>query len=161
MNPTRSANRTDTRRRSETADGTTTFAGAGAPVSDAPHCRQNRAPGTIGSPQFGQDWIVEAPQWMQNLPAAGVISPQAVQRISAVALTRSPRAPPPPRSRDGLEFLIDLLEPPAGAELLVDRSRLAERAAIVAPAGTLQQRTSELRLRADVAQQRLGFDLRL
>jgi hypothetical protein len=47
---------------------------------------QNRAPETIRSPHAGHDCGVAAPQWMQNR-AAGVVTPQETQMISAPALT--------------------------------------------------------------------------
>ena len=75
VNPTRSANSTDTSRRSETTGPAAGVGGAtagAAAMSGVPHSAQNFAPASAGSPHAGHDWLTGAPQWMQNFFPAGV-----------------------------------------------------------------------------------------
>ncbi len=92
VNPTRSANSTETRRRSDTGGAVTAAAiragaaaipGPTAPAaareSDAPHSPQNLNLGSFGLPQFGQATTRAAPHSPQNLRSAGLSVPQLEQ----------------------------------------------------------------------------------
>src|SRR5207247_8179164 len=76
VNPTRSANRTETRRRSAVGGA----AGEGW-SRVVPHSPQKRAPGRFVAPQVGQGEVSGWPQVSQNLRPAGLSAPQFVQVI--------------------------------------------------------------------------------
>src|SRR6266508_7000827 len=63
VNPTRSANSTDTSRRSEVGASVTSAASA---PSGAPHWPQNRSSGSLTAPHEGQVTASEVPQFEQN-----------------------------------------------------------------------------------------------
>jgi hypothetical protein len=84
--PDRSANRTVALRRS--SGGGSSPAGAGgaepaAPVSDAPHEVQKRAPGGFCVPQLGQAAESEDPQDMQKRAPSGFVVPQLGQSTAS------------------------------------------------------------------------------
>src|SRR6188472_2042479 len=87
VNPTRSANRTVTRRRSETVAGV-----RGTPVSlpvvaaaeagaGVPHTLQKRAPSISGVPHPVHPGVIDEPQLGQNRASAGAASPHLEQVI--------------------------------------------------------------------------------
>ena len=95
VKPTRSANSTDTSRRSATGR----LVGAGdeasvvSPSRRVPHRPQNLAPGTRGAPQFGQAAASGFPHWTQKLTSAEFSVPHRSQVIIVSAR--------PPRRRAG------------------------------------------------------------
>src|SRR4051812_12198622 len=88
VNPTRSANSSDTMRRSET--GAAPVAGAstgpaavaGAAVSGVPHSLQNLPP-VNGAPHVGHDTMIGVPHSEQNFAPGRLTAPQAAQLSSA------------------------------------------------------------------------------
>jgi len=102
VNPTRSANRTDTRRRSAIAGSRATArrdAGAdvGPPPRGVPHSPQNRSSTSFAAPQFGQASASAFPQAEQNFRPGRFSVPQLEQitrfRSPAFALSEgSPNA---------------------------------------------------------------------
>ncbi|GIU94639.1 MAG: hypothetical protein KatS3mg012_1096 [Gaiellaceae bacterium] len=88
MKPTRSAKRTETRRRSAAgaAVSVALSASRGACAASAfPHSPQNLTPGGFGVPQEGQASAREAPHSPQNLRPASFAVPQAGQGWLATA----------------------------------------------------------------------------
>ena len=84
VNPTRSANSTDTSRRSA-AGGSDVMVGATGPgpgegsASEAPHSPQNFVPGVLGVPQAGQGRSSGLPHSPQNFRPGSFSVPQAEQ----------------------------------------------------------------------------------
>ncbi len=70
VKPTRSANNTDTVRRSATGEATVAGAAAIPSTSGAPHSPQNFLPGSFGVPQAGQSLARAAPHSPQNFTPA-------------------------------------------------------------------------------------------
>src|SRR5579872_1214989 len=105
VKPTRSANRTVTRRRWATggagpadvetggaaAAGLLRAAGAEPAASAKPHAPQNFIPSGVGAPQFGQDAARAAPHSPQNLKPAGFSLPQLAQRMARKGIPSSAR----------------------------------------------------------------------
>src|SRR5919198_6160344 len=87
VNPTRSANKTETSRRSASG-GAGGPAGAGtwaSGVSAAPHSPQKRSPGSLSVPQAGQSTASGRPQLAQNLRPSRFSVPQFGQFISILS----------------------------------------------------------------------------
>src|SRR5262245_38367040 len=108
VNPTRSAKRTETRRRSAacfsgTAGGGVAAAGASATSSELPQSPQNRFPGGFEAPHDAQTDASAFPQSPQNRLPAGFSAPQlgqvlTVERLIAEARgAKSQRAAKPKR----------------------------------------------------------------
>ena len=83
MNPTRSANRTDTSRRSAWGCGAGRGPDSGGVSSGVPHSPQNLTPGGFAAPQDGHDRWSGAPHSPQNLRFPSLGSPQAAQSTEA------------------------------------------------------------------------------
>src|SRR5206468_1654218 len=94
VNPTRSANSTDTRRRS--AEGGSR-GGSRRPVprSGVPHSPQNLTPGSLGEPQDGQATASGLPHSPQNFRPGEFTAPQLAQVTTSLSLPpgSGPRAP--------------------------------------------------------------------
>src|SRR5207245_2797481 len=80
VNPTRSANSTETRRRSDAGAATLVSAPSrgGAPTG-VPHSSQNSAPGRSLVPHVAHWPASGAPHWKQNLPSDRFSAPQLGQ----------------------------------------------------------------------------------
>jgi hypothetical protein len=78
VNPTRSAKRTETRRRSTDGTGADPCT---ATSSGAPHSPQKRSPGSFAAPQAGQATASGVPHWAQNFRPDRFACPHAAQRI--------------------------------------------------------------------------------
>src|SRR5206468_6077265 len=87
---TRSANNTDTKRRSAAGASRrctgTAAAAPGKPASDAPHSKQNFRPGSFGVPQAGQSAANPAPHSPQNFASARFSAPQLEQTVTSKSL---------------------------------------------------------------------------
>ena len=83
VNPTRSANRTVTKRRSD--EGAAAAVRAGGPSSPAPHSSQNSASGGTGWP-LGQTRDRGEPHWRQNLALARLPAPQTAQVMTGMSV---------------------------------------------------------------------------
>ena len=103
MKPTRSANRTDTTRRSmagaevaEAAAGSRAIAPGLAVVSGLPHSPQNLLSGAFGEEQEPQITTSAVPHSLQNLRPASLSAPHAEQIISAPAACQAEGYPAGP-----------------------------------------------------------------
>src|SRR5258706_3310755 len=87
VKPTRSANSTDTRRRSAVGASTDEGASLGAAdcaatgrsVTGVPHSPQKRSPAASGDPQLAHARAIGAPHWTQNFLPAAFSVPQVPQ----------------------------------------------------------------------------------
>src|SRR3989442_8598093 len=100
VNPTRSANSTETSRRSvsgasrEAAGAASWSTAVWSPIG-APHSPQNFAPTTLGDPHEGQATARRAPHSPQNLRPGSLSEPHDVQRMCSFRRqTRRPQADP-------------------------------------------------------------------